>query len=102
MLDAILQEKEPAVRERRRRLEAGQDTTEYVLIIILFALAFTTGFVVWTRSVNGSYDSASECLAWSAAEAPPPGTPLADDERGEADDGQGVGDRSRRRCPPSR
>ena len=43
--------------------EEGQDTTEYVLIIILLALAFAAGMMVWSRSVNGAYGGAGDCLA---------------------------------------
>ncbi len=100
MSGANLQEMEPAVRGLPLRLEAGQDTAEYVLLIILFALAFTAGFVVWRQSVNDSYDSDEDCVAWSAAEAPTSGT-LPADEVGEPDDSSGQEDRLRRRCPPS-
>ena len=53
MLGESLQETQPAVQRAPRNFESGQDTTEYVLIIILFALAFTAGMLVWTRSVEG-------------------------------------------------
>ncbi len=43
--------------------EDGQDTTEYVLVIILLALAFAAGMMVWSRSVNGAYGGAGDCIA---------------------------------------
>jgi hypothetical protein len=52
---------------RRARSDDGQDTTEYVLVIILLALAFTAGMMVWTRSVNGAYEEAEECIAYAAS-----------------------------------
>ncbi len=48
---------------RAGRSEDGQDTTEYVLVIILLALAFTVGMMVWSRSVNGAYGGAGDCVA---------------------------------------
>ena len=62
MPGGILQEKEPAVRGARR-LESGQDTAEYVLIIILLALAFTSGMMVWAKSVQGGYEGGADCIA---------------------------------------
>ena len=48
---------------RAGRSEDGQDTTEYVLVIILLALAFAVGMMVWSRSVNGAYGGAGDCVA---------------------------------------
>ena len=48
---------------RAGRAEDGQDTTEYVLVIILLALAFAAGMMVWSRSVNGAYGGAGDCIA---------------------------------------
>lgn len=61
MSGSNLQHKESAARSSLR-LENGQDTTEYVLIIILLVLAFTLGALVWTKSVQGSY-RVDECAA---------------------------------------
>lgn len=97
-----LQEKQPAVRRAPPRLESGQDTTEYVLIIILFALAFTAGMMVWTRSVEGAYHGTTECIAASVdADNGSSGTPLArgGDQYENVDTGQ---DRPGRGCPPVR
>ncbi len=97
-----LQEKQPAVQRAPRNLESGQDTTEYVLIIILFALAFTAGMMVWARAVEGSYSGTAECFASSVdAESGPSGTPLA--RGGDQNEIDGTGrDRPGRGCPPVR
>ncbi len=97
-----LQEKQPAVRRAPPSLASGQDTTEYVLIIILFALAFTAGMLVWTRSVEGSSSGTADCIASSVdAESGSSGTPLArgGDQHENDDTGQ---NRPGRRCPPVR
>ena len=62
MPGGILQEKEPAVRGARR-LESGQDTAEYVLIITLLALALMSGMMVWAKSVQGGYQGGADCIA---------------------------------------
>ena len=97
-----LQEKQPAVRRAPPSLVSGQDTTEYVLIIILFALAFTAGMLVWTRSVEGSSSGTADCIASSVdAESGSSGTPEA--RGGDQYENGGSGqDRSGRRCPPVR
>jgi hypothetical protein len=97
-----LQETQPAVQRAPLRLESGQDTTEYVLLIILFALAFTAGMMVWTRSVEGSYGGAAECIASSVnPESGPSGTPLA--QGGDQYESRGNGPaRPGRGCPPDR
>jgi hypothetical protein len=93
-----LQEKQAAIRREPPSLESGQDTTEYVLIIILFALSFTAGMMVWTRSVEGAYNKASECIASSVdPENGPSGTPLARGGGHHENDGTRI-DRPRRRC----
>ncbi len=97
-----LQEKQPAVRRAPPSLVSGQDTTEYVLIIILFALAFTAGMLVWTRSVEGSSSGTADCIASSVdAESGSSGTPLArgGDQHENDDTGQ---NRPGRGCPPVR
>ncbi len=74
MPGGILQEREPAVRTIRR-LESGQDTAEYVLIIILLALAFTSGMMVWAKSVQGGYQGGADCIASSAGRNSGSGVP---------------------------
>lgn len=97
-----LQETQPAVQRAPRNFESGQDTTEYVLIIILFALAFTAGMLVWTRSVEGSNSRAAECIASSVdPESGPSGTPLAREGDQYESDSTGQG-RPGRGCPPVR
>jgi hypothetical protein len=92
-----LPEPQPAKRRSPPSLESGQDTTEYVLIIILFALAFTVGLMVWTRSVEGAYNGTAECMAFSVdSEGVPSGTPLA--RRGEYKTGDSGPDRPGRGC----
>jgi hypothetical protein len=102
-----LKETQPAVQRAPRNFESGQDTTEYVLIIILFALAFTAGMLVWTHSVEGSYhgaadNGAAECIASSVnPESGPSGTPLT--HGGDQYESAGTGqDRPGRGCPPVR
>ena len=48
---------------RAGRSEDGQDTTEYVLVIILLALVLTAGIMVWSRSVDGAYGGVGDCIA---------------------------------------
>jgi hypothetical protein len=97
-----LQETQRAAQRAPRNFESGQDTTEYVLIIILFALAFTAGMLVWTRSVEGSYNGTAECIASSIyPESGPSGTPLARGGDQYENDGTGQ-DRPGRGCPPVR
>ena len=92
-----LPEQQPAERRSPPCLESGQDTTEYVLIIILFALAFTLGMMVWTRSVEGAYNGTAECIASSLdSESGPSGTALA--RRGEYKTGDSGPDRPARGC----
>lgn len=62
MPNGILQERKPAVRGTRR-LDNGQDTAEYVLIVILLVLAFTSGMMVWAKSVQGGYPGGANCVA---------------------------------------
>jgi hypothetical protein len=97
-----LQEKQPAVQKASSSFDSGQDTTEYVLIIILFVLAFTTGLLVWTRSVEGSYGESADCISSSVGpETGSSGTPLA--RRGDQYEIEGAGrDRPGRECPPDR
>lgn len=98
-----LQETQPAVQRAPRSLESGQDTAEYVLIIILFALAFTAGMMVWTKSVEGSYSGTAECVASTVrAERGPSGTPLAQEGEQDQERGTGRDGRPGRSCLPTR
>lgn len=97
-----LLEQQPAARRSPPSLESGQDTTEYVLIIILFALAFTTGMMVWTRSVEGAYHGTADCIASALEpESSPSGTPLARGGDQYENGGSGL-DRPGRGCPTVR
>jgi Flp pilus assembly pilin Flp len=44
------------------RDDSGQDTTEYVLLVLLVALAVTAGMLVLATSINNSFDSAGSVL----------------------------------------
>jgi len=44
------------------RDDSGQDTTEYVLLVLLVALAVTAGMIVLATSINNSFDSAGNVL----------------------------------------
>ena len=98
-----LQETQPANRRALRFLDSGQDTTEYVLIILLFALAVTAGMLVWSRSVEGSYSGTADCVASAVrAEERPPGTPLAQGGDQYEDRNAGQEGRPDKRCPAGR
>ncbi len=63
-----------------RRLLAcrrGQDTVEYILLILLIALATTAGIMTFANALGTSYAEAADCL-------PIPG-------KGPADDVPGIG-----------
>ncbi len=49
------------------RDDSGQDTTEYVLLVLLVALAVTAGMLVLATSINNSFDSAGSQLNTAAA-----------------------------------
>ena len=109
MLDASLQKTETAVRKGLCRLEGGQDTAEYVLIIILFALAFTAGLMVWERSLRSSYEGAGDCIAATtyrgggSAGLPVAGRGREADGNGQETDGKARSERrTSPRCPPQR
>ena len=103
MLGENLQETQPADRRALRFLDSGQDTTEYVLIIILFAFAFTAGMLVWSRSVEGSYSGTADCVASAVgSEERPPGTPLAQGGDQYEDRNAGQEGRAQIRCPAGR
>ena len=42
--------------------ESGQDATEYVLLVVLIALAITAGMTVLASGINGAFGSASSTL----------------------------------------
>jgi len=44
------------------RDEAGQDATEYVLLVVLIALAITAGMTVLATGINGAYSNATNTL----------------------------------------
>ncbi len=60
-----------------RRCARAQDTVEYVLLVLLIALATTAGILIFADALGASYQEASECL-------PIPG-------KGPADDVPGIG-----------
>ncbi len=56
-----------ALLERLWRDDSGQDTTEYVLLVLLVALAVTAGMLVLATSINNSFDEAGSLLHDAAA-----------------------------------
>jgi len=42
--------------------ESGQDATEYVLLVVLIALAITAGMTVLATGINGAFSNASNTL----------------------------------------
>ncbi len=42
--------------------DSGQDTTEYVLLVLLVALAVTAGMIVLATNINDAFDDAGKCL----------------------------------------
>ncbi len=44
------------------RDDSGQDTTEYVLLVLLVALAVTAGMLVLATSINNSFSTAGTTL----------------------------------------
>ena len=48
------------------RDDSGQDTTEYVLLVLLVALAVTAGMLVLSTSINNSFDAAGTKLDTAA------------------------------------
>ncbi len=46
--------------------DSGQDTTEYVLLVLLVALAVTAGMLVLSTSINNSFDAAGTKLDTAA------------------------------------
>jgi len=46
--------------------ESGQDTTEYVLLVALIALAVTAGMAILAQSINTAFSEAGSLLDTSA------------------------------------
>ncbi len=44
------------------RDDSGQDTTEYVLLVLLVALAVTAGMIVLATEINEAFSEAGNCL----------------------------------------
>lgn len=42
--------------------ESGQDATEYVLLVVLIALAITAGMTVLASGINGAFSNAATTL----------------------------------------
>ncbi len=42
--------------------ESGQDATEYVLLVVLIALAITAGMTVLATGINGAFSNAATQL----------------------------------------
>jgi len=42
--------------------ESGQDATEYVLLVVLIALAITAGMTVLATGINGAFSNANTNL----------------------------------------
>ncbi len=49
------------------RDESGQDATEYVLLVVLIALAITAGMTVLATGINGAFSNASSTLNTATA-----------------------------------
>ena len=47
--------------------ESGQDATEYVLLVVLIALAITAGMTVLATGINGAFNNASTSLTNAGA-----------------------------------
>jgi Flp pilus assembly pilin Flp len=45
------------------RSDRGQDAVEYVLLVILIALAITAGIMALANSIDHSYNDAAACIA---------------------------------------
>ena len=45
------------------RDESGQDATEYVLLVVLIALAITAGMTVLATGINGAFSNAATTLS---------------------------------------
>jgi Flp pilus assembly pilin Flp len=43
--------------------ESGQDATEYVLLVVLIALAITAGMTVLAVGINGAFSNAATSLS---------------------------------------
>jgi Flp pilus assembly pilin Flp len=47
--------------------ESGQDATEYVLLVVLIALAITLGMTVLATGINGAFSNANTTLGTATA-----------------------------------
>ncbi len=47
---------------KRLRRDAGQDTTEYVLLVLLMALAVTAGMLLFPTEINEAFGKAGRAL----------------------------------------
>ena len=47
--------------------ESGQDTTEYVLLVALIALAVTAGMAILAQNINAAFSAAGETLDTSGS-----------------------------------
>ena len=47
--------------------ESGQDATEYVLLVVLIALAITAGMTVLATGINGAFSNAATTLSQQQA-----------------------------------
>ena len=52
----------------------AQDTVEYVLLVLLIALATTAGIMTFADALRASYQEASDCLP-IPGKGPPDGVP---------------------------
>ncbi len=50
--------------------DSGQDTTEYVLLVLLVALAVTAGMLLLATEINGAFSDAADCLSTPAVACP--------------------------------
>ncbi len=59
------------------RGDSGQDTTEYVLLVLLVALAVTAGMILLATEINGAFSKAAGTLdgGGSGPVLPPPPVP---------------------------
>ena len=51
-----------ALFKRLWRDDSGQDTTEYVLLVLLVALAVTAGMLLLATEINGAFSDAGSVL----------------------------------------
>ncbi len=69
---AALLAKEEAMKDLFRTLwrdDSGQDTTEYVLLVLLVALAVTAGMLILATEINDAFSDAGAILDGAATGA---------------------------------